>query len=176
MMSGQEVNRLIMALSADNEDPYAQIVDGNTWLRAKSGELVTAPEELSFDYQNRTIRRRADAGEDFAKIIGGAAPPGSGNTVLADVRGFTSEQWRTIQAVARVMAKEKVLFDEKAWAKALEVLNQGQDGAGLLAAKDSDDLSTAQTKVLEQALDDLRNAASSEAPTAVQPEPVVAGA
>lgn len=65
MMSGQEVNRLIMALSADNEDPYAKIIEEDVFLRAKSGNLVSAPEQLTFDYDSRTIRRKAEADGNF---------------------------------------------------------------------------------------------------------------
>jgi hypothetical protein len=154
LMSGQEINRLIMALSADNEDEYAKIVNGDTWLRVKSGELIAAPEELSFDYEARTIRRRVDAEGNFAKIIGGVAPQ-SNNTAMGNSQSFTEEQWRTIQAIARVMAKEKVAFSDDDWKKALAVLNRGLLGSGAEVVQDVESLSPAQGRVLEQALGDL---------------------
>jgi hypothetical protein len=61
-----------MALSADNEDPYAKIIDENVFLRAKSGSLIPAPEQLTFGYDSRTIRRKAESDGNFAGTLASA--------------------------------------------------------------------------------------------------------
>ncbi|KAK4082316.1 uncharacterized protein Triagg1_2128 [Trichoderma aggressivum f. europaeum] len=163
-MSGQEVNRLIMALSADNDDEYAKIVDSNTWLRSKSGELVDAPEELVFDYEARTIRRRENADDDFVKIISGAAPASSVSGASAE--RFSEEQWRTIKAIARVIAKEKVTFTDEDWKNALEAVNNGLNGGGVQAVQGVRTLNDSQVGVLKLALGDLLGN-NSTGPTAI---------
>ncbi|OXV06510.1 hypothetical protein Egran_05722 [Elaphomyces granulatus] len=143
MMSGQEVNRLIMALSADNEDPYAQIVDEQMWLRSKKGELVPAPEELAFDYDARTIRRRADAENPMMEVLTQSQP-------------FKDEQWRVIQSLAREMAREKVAFDDVQWKTVLEILNRAIDTESLQTHETAGGLTQAQELLLERVIHDLK--------------------
>ncbi|EHK21847.1 uncharacterized protein TRIVIDRAFT_70794 [Trichoderma virens Gv29-8] len=126
--------------------------DSNTWLRSKSGELVAAPEELVFDYEARTIRRRENADDDFVKISG-AAPTSSVSGASSE--RFAEEQWRTIQAIARVIAKEKVAFTDEDWKNALEAVNDGLNGSGVQAVQRVHTLNDSQVGVLKLALGDL---------------------
>ncbi|KAI1270272.1 Clavaminate synthase-like protein [Xylariaceae sp. FL1019] len=145
MLSGQEVNRLIMALSADNEDPYAKIIDGDTFLRSKTGQLVPAPEELTFDYDARTIRRRADADGEFTRVLG-ASGSDDGR------RDFSDDQWRVIQSLARNISKSKISFSSSEWENALAVINKKAD----VESSPLSGLSELQTNVLRQTLVDLQ--------------------
>ncbi|KAI1816202.1 Clavaminate synthase-like protein [Poronia punctata] len=107
MMSGQEVNRLIMALSADNEDPYAKILDENVFLRAKTGDLVPAPEQMTFDYDNRTILQ---------------SPSFS---------SFSEEQWTVLRNLAQAIAQSGIRFSERDWMSAMRVVNgEGEETTG----------------------------------------------
>jgi hypothetical protein len=143
MMSGQEVNRLIMALSADNEDPYAQIVDEQMWLRSKKGELVPAPEELAFDYDARTIKRRADAETPMMEVLTQSQP-------------FKDQQWRVIQSLAREMAREKVAFDDEQWKTVLEILNRAIDTESLQTHETAGGLTQTQELLLDRVIHDLK--------------------
>ncbi|KAI8632833.1 Clavaminate synthase-like protein [Xylariaceae sp. FL1651] len=150
MMSGQEVNRLIMALSADNEDPYAKIIDEEVFLRAKSGSLVPAPEQLTFDYDSRTIRRTADADDNFTGVLAGSTASDGASSQ------FSEEQWRLIQSLAQEIAKSKVQFSEADWMDAMKIVNGQALKQQTTGSSDVGVLSQPQLNVLTQALNQTK--------------------
>ncbi|KAI3332234.1 Clavaminate synthase-like protein [Xylariaceae sp. AK1471] len=146
MMSGQEVNRLIMALSADNEDPYAKIIDENVFLRAKSGNLVPAPEQLAFDYDNRTIRRAAESDNNFADTLA-SSPAANGESSQ-----FSEEQWNLLRNLAQAIAKSKVHFSDVDWMNAMQIINGQAPETEITGSNNGSALSQLQLDVLYQTL------------------------
>jgi hypothetical protein len=138
-----------MALSADNEDPYAKIIDENVFLRAKSGGLVPAPEQLTFDYDSRTIRRTAEADGDFATTLASSrATDGNVNTTQ-----FSEEQWNLLRNLAQAISKSKVQFTEEDWMSAMQIINNASTAeSGVADAGNGTSLSQPQLDVLHQTL------------------------
>jgi hypothetical protein len=130
-----------MALSADNEDPYAKIIDSAQWMEAKSGKLVAAPEEMTFDYDARTITRRAGTSAETEE-----APTAA---------GLTTQQRQIIQALAREVAAEqgRVQFNEGQWIAALDIINAAlMQSLTVNAADVGTELSAEQQGVLNRAV------------------------
>jgi len=135
-----------MALSADNEDPYAKIIDENVFLRAKSGGLVPAPEQLTFDYDSRTIRRTAEADGDFATTLA------SSRATNGSATQFSEEQWDLLRNLAQAIRKSKVQFTEDDWMSAMEIINAHAAESSVADFGNGTSLSQPQLDVLHQTL------------------------
>jgi len=57
-INGACLNRLISAVSANSNDEYKRIVDPQAWKSAKSGGLISGPQNLTVDYKTLSLLQR----------------------------------------------------------------------------------------------------------------------
>lgn len=57
------MNRLISAVSANSNDEYKRIVDPQAWRTAKSGGLISGPQNLTVNYKTLALIQKAPRNE-----------------------------------------------------------------------------------------------------------------